>query len=109
VVFLCVHGVFDSAGSTAHSRVTRAVVLPSGSFYAVGTPDYCFRSSMASPHIPLSNASSAPLQAPSHGSGPRWFATPFLYDSFIHNTTPVYPDAIRTIPAHAVHYMSTIM
>src|ERR1039458_729798 len=32
---------------------------------------------------------------PSHGSGSGWFATPFLYDSFIHYFTPVYPDAIQ--------------
>ncbi len=32
---------------------------------------------------------------PSHGSGSGWFATPFLYDSFIRYFTPVYPDAIQ--------------
>jgi hypothetical protein len=32
---------------------------------------------------------------PSHGSGSGWFATPFLHDSFIHYSTPVYPDAIQ--------------
>jgi hypothetical protein len=36
-----------------------------------------------------------PCGAPSHGSGSGWFATPFLYDSFIHYLTPVYPDAIQ--------------
>jgi hypothetical protein len=36
-----------------------------------------------------------PCAAPSHGSGSGWFATPFLYDSFIHYFTPVYPDAIQ--------------
>ena len=46
-------------------------------------------------HIPLPNASRASLRPPSHGSGPGWFATPFLYDSFIHSSTPVYPDAIK--------------
>ncbi|MCW5982736.1 MAG: ATP-binding protein [Bryobacteraceae bacterium] len=55
-------------------------------------------------HVPLSNASRAALRLPPHGSGPGWFATPFLYDSFIHNFTPVYPDAIQTrgLP----HYMT---
>jgi hypothetical protein len=33
--------------------------------------------------IPLSNASSAASQPPSHGWGPGWLATPSLYDSFI--------------------------
>jgi hypothetical protein len=35
------------------------------------------------------------LPPPSHGSRSGWFATPFLYDSFIHYFTPVYPDAIQ--------------
>src|SRR5215831_17136544 len=43
--------------------------------------------------MPLLNASSASFPPPSHGSGSGWFATPFLYDSFIHYFTPVYPDA----------------
>src|SRR6516164_3415860 len=46
----------------------------------------------------MSNASSAASRLPSHGSGPGWFATPFLYDSHIHCSTPVYPDAIRPNP-----------
>src|SRR5215475_9214694 len=46
------------------------------------------------PHIPLSNASSAASRPPSHGSGPGWFAIPYLYDFFHHCSTPVYPDAI---------------
>ena len=45
--------------------------------------------------MPLSNASGASLPPPPHGSGSGWFATPFLYDSFIHYFTPVYPDASR--------------
>ena len=32
-----------------------------------------------------------------HDSGSGWFATPFLYDSFIHNSTPVYPGALRSL------------
>ena len=57
---------------------------------------YCrFRSSIPSPHIPLSNASSAASRPPSHDSGTGWFAIPFLNDSHIHYSTPVYPDAIQ--------------
>jgi hypothetical protein len=52
-----------------------------------------FGAQFPSLHIPLSNASSAASRLPSHGSGPGWFATPFLYDSLIHYSTPVYPDA----------------
>src|SRR6266699_3260951 len=43
----------------------------------------------------LSNASSATLPPPSHGSGPEWLATPSLYDSFIRYSMPVYPGAIQ--------------
>jgi hypothetical protein len=32
-----------------------------------------------------------------HDSGPGWFATPFPYDSFIHNSTPVYPGALNAL------------
>src|SRR5215472_2415162 len=46
--------------------------------------------------IPLSNASSAVSRPPSHGSGPGWLATPSLYDSFIRDSTPVYPGAIHS-------------
>jgi hypothetical protein len=40
------------------------------------------------------NASMAALRLATHDSGPGWFATPFLYDSFIHYSTPVYPGAL---------------
>ena len=60
---------------------------------------WLFRSSSTSGipslHLPLSNASGAPFPPHPHGSGSGWFATPFLYDSFIHYFTPVYPDASR--------------
>ena len=62
-----------------------------------------FRSSIPSLQIPLSNASSAALRLPSHGSGPGWFATPSLYDSFIRYSMPVYPGAIQAFqgPPHS--------
>jgi hypothetical protein len=31
----------------------------------------------------------AALRLATHDSGSGWFATPFLYDSFIHYSTPV--------------------
>ena len=33
------------------------------------------------------------LTAPTHDSGSGWFAIPFLCDSFIHDSMPVYPGA----------------
>ncbi len=85
---------FDSAG---HGTLAfaRTALLPSGMADTVGSLICRFRSSIPSPHIPLSNASSAASRSPSHGSGPGWFAIPFLYDSHIHYSTPVYPDAIQ--------------
>jgi len=32
-----------------------------------------------------------------HDSGPGWLATPFLYDSFIHNSAPVCTGALRIL------------
>jgi hypothetical protein len=37
-----------------------------------------------------------------HDSGSGWFAKPFLYDSFIHYSTPVYPGALRSLLGVAV-------
>jgi hypothetical protein len=37
------------------------------------------------------------LRLATHDSGSGWFATPFLYDSFIHNSTPVDPGALRSL------------
>ena len=36
------------------------------------------------------NASPGPSRAPAHDSGPTWLAMPSSYDSFIHNTPPVF-------------------
>jgi hypothetical protein len=41
------------------------------------------------------NASRAALRLPAHDSGPGWLATPYLYDSFIRDFTPVYPGALQ--------------
>jgi hypothetical protein len=44
------------------------------------------------------NASLPALRLTTHDSGSGWFATPFLYDSFIHDSTPVYPGALSILP-----------
>ena len=36
-----------------------------------------------------------------HSSGSRWFATPSLYETFTHDSAPVYPDARIPRPLHA--------
>jgi hypothetical protein len=38
----------------------------------------------------------AASQLATHDSGSGRFATPFLCDSFIHDSTPVYPGALVT-------------
>jgi hypothetical protein len=89
-------GVFDSAGS----RLARVFASARCCLPCCLTPsaprNTRFRSSIPSLQIPLSNASSAALRLPSHGSGPGWFAIPSLYDSFIRYSMPVYPGAIQT-------------
>ena len=74
--------------------LSHLALLRSGLQDAVRSLIRRFRSSIPSPHMPLSNASSAASRPPSHGSGPGWFAVPYPYDFCHHCSTPVYPDAI---------------
>ena len=80
---------------------SHVALLPSDLPDIVGFPEFgdfgAHNFGIPSLHVPLPNASSAPFvfAVPSHGSRSGWFATPFLYDSFIHYSTPVYPDAIQ--------------
>jgi hypothetical protein len=84
-------------GMAAHLRYrTPPCCLPGGETPSASRIPV-FGAHLPSLYIPLSNASSAASRLPSHGSGPGWFATPFLYDSLIHCSTPVYPDVDRLI------------
>jgi len=102
MVFLDVLGVFDSAGPTSHSRLR----APSCCLPGRSTPSApwisVFGAQWPARLYPCPTLQVRPCGPPSHGSGPRWVATPFLYDSCIHNTTPVYPDAIRTIASRTI-------
>ncbi len=42
------------------------------------------------------NASPLSLRTTAHDSGPMWLATPSSYDSFIHDTSPVFIGALGT-------------
>src|SRR5664279_4995148 len=95
VEFLCMHGVSDSAGRGALA-LSHAVMLSSGYGDTVDSLIRRFRSSQL--------RDTQPTYAPSQrfrnalAGRPAWFgvkmvATPFLYGSFIHYSTPVYPDA----------------
>ena len=84
--------------------MTHLSVLPSVMLNDVGTPVAIISQLNTLPALPPVNASVAALRLATHDSGPGWLATPFLYDSFIHNSTPVYPGALSSLlgkPARA--------
>ena len=72
-------------------------VLPSAMRNDVGTPVAIISQLNTQPACAPVNASPTALQLPTHDSGSGWLATPFLCDSFIHNSTPVYPGALRNL------------
>ena len=72
-------------------------VLPSVTWHGVGTLAAIISQLNTLPACAPVNASMAALRPATHDSGPGWIATPFLYDSFIHYSTPVYPGALRSL------------
>jgi hypothetical protein len=72
-------------------------VLPSAMLNDVGTPVAIISQLNTRPACAPVNASMAASRLAMHDSGPGWIATPFLYDSFIHNSTPVYPGALSSL------------
>ena len=72
-------------------------VLPSAMLNDVGTLVAIISQLNALPACAPVNASMVALRLATHDSGSGWFATPFLYDSFIHNSTPVYPGALSSL------------
>ena len=72
-------------------------VLPSAMRNDVGTPVAIISQLNTLPAYAPVNASMAASRLATHDSGSGWFATPFLYDSFIHNSTPVYPGALSSL------------
>jgi len=72
-------------------------VLPSAIRNDVGTLVAIISQLNALPACAPVNASMVALRLATHDSGSGWFATPFPYDSFIHNSTPVYPGALRIL------------
>src|SRR5437870_3170831 len=93
------HGVSTHAqglrlrGAEGQLALVATFMWPSPCQERVGTPKWCFRSSMAGLRVPLSFASPATLRSPAPDSGPRRCATPFLCGSFIRDSMPVYPGA----------------
>jgi hypothetical protein len=77
--------------------MTHPSVLPSAMMNGVGTPVAIISQLHTLPACAPVNASMAALRLAVHDSGSGWLATPFLHDSFIHNSTPVYPGALITL------------
>ena len=77
--------------------ITHPPVLPSAMLNGVGTPVAIISQLNTLPALPPVNASMATLRLATHDSGPGWLATPFLYDSLIHNSTPIYPGALSIL------------
>src|SRR5215472_2380093 len=92
-VFPCVHGVSDRARLERISRY-RCVrwSLPLLLTASASRRNLLSRLNTRPARTPV-NASTLPLQETPHDSGPLWVAKPSAYDSFIHNTSPVYPGA----------------
>ena len=69
--------------------ITHPPMLPSVMLNDIGTPIAIISQLNTLPAFSPVNASMAASRLATHDSGPGWLATPFLYDSFIHNSTPV--------------------
>jgi len=94
-VFPYVHGVCDRAGPERISRLRCArCCLPPIPTTSASRTKLLSRLNTRPARTPV-NASAIPLRQPPHDSGPLWVASPSTYDSFIHNTPPVYPGAFK--------------
>jgi cell division inhibitor SulA len=72
-------------------------MLPSAMLNGVGTPVAIISQLNTLPACAPVNASMAALRLATHDSGSGWLAMPFLCDSFIHYSTPVYPGALSIL------------
>src|SRR5262245_22928992 len=74
-------------------------VSPSDLLNDVGTPVAIISQLNTRPACAPVNASMVALRLAMHDSGSGWIATPFLCDSCIYDSTPVYPGALSTLLA----------
>ena len=77
--------------------MTHPSVLPSAMLNDVGTPVAVISQLNTLPACAPVNASMTALRLAMHDSGSGWLATPFLCDSRIHYSTPVYPGALSSL------------
>src|ERR1700680_2184627 len=95
-VFPYVLGVADRAGPCCISRYRcNGYSLPLTSTASASRRKVVSRLHTQPARAPV-NASMPPSQVAPHDSGPVWVASPSPYDSFIHDTSPVYPGARRS-------------
>ena len=88
------HGVFDSAGLRRTRASARLIVAFQFLSHRRLIPDVGrFQSSIPSLHIPLSTLRLRSCGRPRMTRGQDGSLLLFLYDSFIHYSMPVYPDA----------------
>ena len=90
--------------------LTPPPVLPSAMRNDVGTPVAIISQLNTRPACAPVNASMAASRLATHDSGSGWFAKPFLHDSSIHYSTPVYPGALNKFLASAsvLHELRTL-
>ena len=79
--------------------MTLPPMLPSAMRNGVGTLVAIISQLNTLPACAPVNASMAASRLTTHDSGSGRFAKPFLYDSSIHYSTPVYPGALRILLA----------
>jgi hypothetical protein len=72
-------------------------IWPSALLNDVGTPVAIISQLNIRPACAPINASVVALRLATHDLGSGWFATPFLCDSCIHDSTPVYPGALSVL------------
>ena len=104
-VFPYVHGVCDRAGPWRISRYRCArwcLPLISTASASRSIPSLS-RLNTRPARTPV-NASTNPLRETPHDSGPLWVASLSACDSFIHNTSPVYPGAIGELKEGSQFY-----
>jgi len=90
-----VHGVSDRAGPGRVSQYRRVrCCLPLLSTTSASRSKFLPRLYTRPARTPV-NASQLSSRKATHDSGPLWVAGPLTCDSFIHNTSPVYPGARR--------------
>jgi len=77
----------------AFAFLAQRLVSPSPSANEVGLREELFHGSIARPVRASVNASPAMSPPPAHDSRSGWFATPFLWGSFLPDSLPVYPGA----------------